>query len=219
MQDIHLITYGILIFTVICSMMCFNNEARLSKFLFIPYQIKHHREHHRFLSGAFIHADYMHLFFNMYGLYIFGGIMEDYFMSLKYGPAAGEILFLVFYSTSIYAASLADFLKYKDDSSYSALGASGAVNAIVFAFILVAPTAPLGLLIIPGIRVPAWIFGLIYLGISYYLSKRKTNTMSDNIGHSAHFWGALYGILFMIIVRPALFTEFIQKIAGGQLLY
>jgi membrane associated rhomboid family serine protease len=209
------ITYALIAFTVGFSFWCFRREDRLDKYSFIPYAIKENREHYRFLSHAFIHADEIHLIFNMIGLYFFGPALEFHFVTNEtFGFAGGEAIYLAFYSTAIYAAVIPQYFKLKNDRSYASLGASGAVNAIVFAYIMVNPKAQLGLLLIPG-RVDAWIFGLIYLGISYFLARRKSrNPMVDRINHEAHFWGAFYGILFMSCVEPGLVVKFFNQVTG-----
>ena len=209
-----LITLGIIAFTSIFSVICFQDEAKLHKYSFMPFQIRHYREHYRFLSHAFVHADAMHLIFNMYGLYVFGDLVEDFFKA-SFTDAIGEVVYLVFYTTAIYAASLPQFMKEKDNRYFSSIGASGAVNAIVFSFIVIAPTAELSLFF--AIPFKAWMFGLIYLGASYLLAKRKANNPhADRIDHSAHFWGAAYGIIFTCSVKPELISEFFRKIAGGH---
>jgi membrane associated rhomboid family serine protease len=213
--SIDVITTGIIIFTCIFSFKAFGNEAMLSKYSFMPYQIRHHREHHRFLSHAFVHADEMHLFLNMFGLYMFGTTVEK-FLRYQFGNAAGEVLFLVFYTSAIYAASLPQFFREKNNRGFSSIGASGAVNAIVFATIFVLPNKPLYLFILP-LPLKAWMFGLIYLGITYALARRKSkNRYIDMIDHSAHFWGAAYGIVFMCAIKPSLLQEFFLKIASGR---
>jgi membrane associated rhomboid family serine protease len=211
------ITIGIVVFTCVFSFWAFNREDRLNKYSFMPYQIKYYKEHYRFLSHAFIHADELHLILNMFGLYIFGRNLEFHFnVSETFGRVGGEALFLLLYSTAIYAAIIPQQLKLKEDRYYSSLGASGAVNAIIFAGILVSPMDKMGLIFIPGIHIPAWIFGLIYLVVSYFLAKRKSNNpMSGRINHEAHFWGAFYGIIFMAIVEPKLLVQFYQQITGN----
>jgi membrane associated rhomboid family serine protease len=208
---LFVLTYGIIAFTVIFSFSCFKNEGRLFHYAFIPYRIRNEGEHFRFLSHAFIHADEMHLIFNMIGFYFFGVPLEKY-LCLHYSLLTGKIIFILFYSSAIYAASLQQFFKNKDNHGYVSLGASGAVNAVVFAFILIYPNSQMGFLLLP-FSIPAWIFGLFYLGISYYLSSRRgSNPFLDRIDHSAHFWGAIYGICFMAVLQPSLLKSFFDKI-------
>jgi membrane associated rhomboid family serine protease len=106
-------------------------------------------------------------------------------------------------------SSMYSYEKNKNNVYYNALGASGAVSAVVFASIILAPTQKLMLLILP-IPIPAYLFGALFLGVEYYLGKRG----QSNIGHDAHFWGAVYGVIFTIILKPSLATDFIQQIIG-----
>ncbi|MBC7863596.1 MAG: rhomboid family intramembrane serine protease, partial [Bacteroidia bacterium] len=117
--------------------------------------------------------------------------------------------------SAINAAVIPQQLKLKDDKYYASLGASGAVNAVIFASILINPTQQMGIIFIPFIKFPAWIFGIIYLGISYYLARRKSsNPMSGRINHEAHFWGAFYGIIFMAAFEPKLIVSFYEQTIG-----
>ena len=186
------------------------------KYIFHPYSIYHFKQHYRFLSHAFLHGDYIHLAFNMYALLIFGPMIEEKIYPFLLGTETelnhkmGSLCYIFLYTGAIYASSLFEYFKNKNNQSYTSLGASGAINAIIFAFILFAPSAQLGFFFIP---MPAWVFGVLYLGVTFYLSKRKsTGSSLDNIGHDAHFWGAIYGIVFTGIIQPNLFLNFIEKV-------
>ena len=214
-EFVPFITLGIILFTSIFSFWCFNNEERLDKYSDMPYAVKHYKEHYRLLSHAFIHADEMHLIFNMFGLYVFGQTLEYFFVTSEtFGIALGEIMYMLFYTTAIYAAVMPEQIKLKNDRTYSSLGASGAVNSIIFGYIIVNPKAQIGLFLIP-FPLDAWIFGIVYLLISYFLAKRKSNnSMLGRINHAAHFWGALYGVIFMACVKPSLIPLFFERIMG-----
>ncbi|WP_315814896.1 rhomboid family intramembrane serine protease [Paraflavitalea speifideaquila] len=149
-----------------------------------------------------IHADWMHLIFNMYALYMFGVGVEGFFSNYLFQDK-GKLFYMLMYISALGVCLLPTYGKHKDDSYYRSLGASGAVSAVIFAYILVNPMANLGLIFIPGIRIPGFIFGFIYLGISSYLDKRG----GGNINHSAHIWGALYGMIF-VIVMAAIFSDY-----------
>lgn len=199
-----MITYAILILTVGFSLYAMNNQEIKYKYIFHPYSINRYNQHYRFLSHAFLHGDYLHLAFNMYALWMFGPIVEKQLFPLLLGdigepdPRMGMAFFILLYTGSIYASSISEYFKNKDDMHYTSLGASGAVNALIFSFITCSPLSQLGFFFIP---MPAWVFGVLYLGISYYLSKRNTgNDSVDRIGHEAHFWGAMFGILFTLIL-------------------
>ena len=175
--------------------------------MFNAYQINHRKEWYRFFSSGLIHADWMHLAFNMLSLYMLGIAAErDYTIIFE---EKGILFFILLYVGALAMSSIYSYEKHKNDIYYNALGASGAVSAVVFAFIIMEPTTRLSLMFLP-IPIPAYLFGLLFLGIEYYLGKRG----SDNIGHDAHFWGAVFGAAFTIILKPSLVSEFFQRIMG-----
>lgn len=213
-----MITLAILALSIGFSVYAMNSQEVKYKYLFYPYYIKRNKEHYRFLSHAFLHADYLHLAFNMYALWMFGTIIEEQIYphiagtTTELNTKLGSLYYILLYTGGIYASSIPSYFKNKDDIHYTSLGASGAINALIFSFILFAPTAQLGFFFIP---MPAWVFGILYLGISYYLSKRNTKFESVNrIAHDAHFYGALFGIVFTGILKPSLFSDFIFAIIG-----
>jgi membrane associated rhomboid family serine protease len=160
------------------------------------------------LTSGFLHGDFGHLFFNMFSLFIFGGGVEAYFHEI-FGQKA-NLFYLLLYLSGIIVANLPDTFTKKNNSGYNALGASGGVSSIVFAFIMFQPTAKMGVMPLPPI-IPAWIFGILYLLYSRYMAQKQY----DNIGHTAHMWGALWGVVFMIITFPPIVQHFIQTIAGS----
>lgn len=200
-----MITLLIIAITVIVSITSMDNHTLKNKLMFNAYMIHHRKEWWRFFSNGILHADWMHLGFNMFSLYMFGSGVENAFEYL-FG-AKGTFFFLLLYVGGIAMSSLYSYERHKHNIYYNALGASGAVSAVIFSYIMIAPTAKLGFLFIP-VPIPAYLFGLIFLGIEYYMGK-KGNT---NIGHDAHFWGAIYGIVLTIVLKPALFMAFIQQI-------
>ena len=159
---------------------------------FIPLAITGQNQWYRFITCAFIHADITHLAFNMWGLYVFGEVLEDAFKFIF--PGIGGVVYVAFYVFTQFFCLIPTYLKHKNDHYYRSLGASGAVSGIVFATIVLYPTVKLGLLFIP-IGIPGFLFGFIYLAASYYLAKRGR----DNINHEAHFFGALAGVAFLVI--------------------
>lgn len=199
-----MITFAILILTSGFSIFAMNRPDIKYKYFFHPYSIAHFNQHYRFLSHAFLHGDFLHLIFNMYALWIFGPVVEDQILPVLCGSFTepnhklGMALFIVLYTGAIYASSISEYYKNRNNSHYSSLGASGAVNALIFCYIVCAPMSTLGFFFIP---MPAWVFGIAYLAISYYLSRRNTgNDSVDRIGHEAHFWGAIFGIVFIVIL-------------------
>jgi len=186
------ITIIIIAVTCIISFIAFSNDRLIDDLIFYPPAITYHHQWYRFITCGFIHADLMLLAFNMYAFYMFGEAIENFFITI-YGER-GKPLFLILYITGLIVCLLPTYFKNANNYAYKSLGASGAVSAVVFAFVFLAPTQPLSLLFIP-IEFPAFIFGIVYLGISAYLSRKG----SSRINHSAHFWGAIYGIVFLII--------------------
>jgi len=200
-----IITYFIIAVSVVTSLVAFNRPDIFDKFKFNAYAINKHKEWYRFFTYGIIHADYMHLFINMFVLYSFGEIVETLF-GLNFGQQA-TLFYILLYVGGIVFSSLWDFGKHKNDSYYNAVGASGAVSAILFSSIILYPQGRIFLFFIP-IGIPAPLFGLLYLAYSAYMAKKGT----DNVGHSAHFWGAIYGIAFTIALKPSLVITFFENL-------
>ena len=198
----------IIIVTCIVSYMGWQNPSRQYGWLMNPYQIVHRQQYYRLLTSGFLHADYMHLIFNMFTLYFFGNIVEHYFNQVS---EYGTILYVAMYLIGIVAADIPSLLKHKDNPHYNALGASGAVSAVVFSSILFNPLNELclyGLLCLPGI-----VFGAIYMIYSYFKGKNG----NDNINHDAHLFGAIFGIVFTIAVWPEIILHFIDQMRNFSL--
>ncbi len=190
-MDLNLL---LIIVTVGISLLAFQNADTKYKLIFSPTIIESRKEWYRFLTCGFIHADFMHLGVNMYVLYMFGDYVEKYYEAYM---VAGGFKYVFMYMMTIVLANVRTFFKERDNHSYFSLGASGGVSGVVFSYILMNPTAGLGLLFIP-ISIPAYIFGPLYLMYSHYMSRRG----GDNINHDAHLWGAIVGILLTIIGHP-----------------
>ena len=197
----------IIIITVLISLQAENNPAFKSKWIFNPYVIESRKEYYRFLSSGFIHGGSMHLIFNMFTLYFFAGYIETKYNGIYLGY--GKFIFLAIYLAAIVVSSLPAYFKYKGNPAYNALGASGGVSAIVFAFILCFPTVNLYLLFIP-IPIPGFIMGAAYLFYSYYMAKRG----NDNIGHEAHLFGALFGVATTIAFVPNVIPKFFEQLSN-----
>jgi membrane associated rhomboid family serine protease len=167
----------------------------MEKLIYSPYRSKHYREYYRMLGHILIHADSTHLIFNMMSLYFLGSLLEKEFM-FQYGDLNGEIHFLLLYILGGLFATFIPYIRNQDNSNYRSLGASGAVSAVIFAAIIWNPTMQLGLLFIP-IPIPAYIFGPLYLAFEYW-ADRRGNT---GIAHDAHIGGAIFGILYVLIIN------------------
>jgi membrane associated rhomboid family serine protease len=198
-------TIIIIVITVIISITALSRADVFEKLKFNAFLIHHNKQGYRFLSYGLIHADWMHLFINMFVLYSFGSIVENQFLAVF--DYRGYIYYLLLYAGGIGFSTLFDFGKHKNDIYYNAVGASGAVSAIVFSSIILYPAGKIFLFLIP-IGIPAPIFGILYLIYSAYMAKRGTG----NIGHSAHFWGAIFGIVFTIALKPEFFTLFWEQL-------
>ena len=191
------VTLIIIILTAIVSFTSFSNQKTINDLIFYPPAITNKNQWYRFWSCALIHADIAHLAFNMFSLYMFGEMVEKAFETIF--PGIGKLLYIALYVISQFICLLPTYIKHKNDNGYRSLGASGAVSAVVFAGIFLYPTAKIGLFIIPPI-IPGFIFGPLYLVISAMMAKKG----GDNINHSAHIWGAIAGVVFVIIAGYAL---------------
>ena len=187
------ITLAITILTAIISFTAFSNDKITSDLIFYPPAINNQNQWYRFLTCAFIHADIMHLAFNMITFYSFGNMVEQTFSRIF--PGMGSILFIVLYVVSQLLCMIPTYIRHQDDYNDRSLGASGAVSAVVFAGIILSPLNKLYLMFIP-IGIPAFIFGAIFLGVSLYFDKKGGG---GNFNHSAHYWGAVAGIVLLLI--------------------
>jgi len=180
----------IVIVTSVVSIYLLYNQDILEKFLFHPVSIKSRGEYYRFLTSGFTHANGGHLFINMYAFWDWGEFIEEIFVSKIFGDPWGKIAFIFFYLSAIAVASIHSYFRYQDQDSYRAVGASGAVAAMIFPYILMQPWDEI---ISPPF--PNLLFAIGYLAYSLYMDKYG----KDNIGHNAHFWGAIYGLVFILI--------------------
>lgn len=194
----------IIVFTVVLSISAFQQEKLFEKALFRPYLMKQNNEWWRWISSGFIHKDYAHLIVNMLSFYFFGSVVESYFAEIT-GTGNG-LVFLLFYLSAIVMSSMFDYHRYQNQYAYSALGASGAVSAVIFAYILFDPFSKIYLYFMIGI--PSWLFGILYLWYEYHMGKKQ----SDNIGHNAHFFGAVYGLAFPLLIHPQTGLHFVREI-------
>ncbi len=199
------ITIILIILTVLISFAGFNKPAFISRAMFTPYRIKHYQEWDRFVLSGFIHKDYMHLLFNMFTFYFFGGVVEQ-FLAYRFGNMAGGVLFVVFYLLGIIISDIPTYLKHRDNSYYHALGASGGVASAVFASIILMPLSDICLFDI--LCLPGFVLGILFLIYSAVQSKKD----SDGINHDAHFYGAMFGIIVILILFPQSGANFIQEI-------
>ncbi|WP_242693236.1 rhomboid family intramembrane serine protease [Sabulibacter ruber] len=200
------ITIILIAITVLISLYAWQNQNLMENWVHHPQSVVRSKEWWRLLTSGFLHADFMHLFFNMFSLYFFGGVVERQFMAI-FGFTNGAIIFVLFYLAAIVVSDLPSMFKHKNDSRYYSLGASGGVAAIIFSSIYFNPLSELIIFPIP-FPLKGYIFGVLYLFYSYYLSKRG----NDGINHSAHFYGAAFGFVLSIILVPGQIQNFIYSI-------
>lgn len=203
------ITIIIIIITVLISLVAFNNTDIFQKTLMNPFMVVRKGQYWRMITSGFIHGSYIHLGFNMFTFYFFGGLVEQVFAELM--PGIWWLVFILFYLSAIVISDLPTLFKQKDNLSYNSLGASGAVSAMVFVSILYFPLNKIYLFAVIGI--PGFILGILYILYSYFQGKN----MSDNINHDAHLYGAIYGLVFGILLYPPSVGNFFRQISNFNL--
>ncbi len=194
--------------TCIISIIAFNRRDIFDKLQLNPYAVYHKKEWYRVISHGFLHADWIHLFINMFVLFSFGNSVERIFKDLAaQGIIKSPVLsFMILYFASMIFATVTSIKNHKDNYWYNSVGASGAVSAIVFTHIFFYPLRAIELYAI--IPIPGIILGVAYLAYSHYMSKRG----KDNVNHDAHFIGAVFGFLFPILLEPKLINVFLGQL-------
>ncbi|HVU94567.1 MAG TPA: rhomboid family intramembrane serine protease [Puia sp.] len=200
-------TVIIVVITSLISFIAFNNIKLMDTLIFWPPAVSMRHQYWRFITCGLIHADFMHLLFNMFTLYFFGRGLENLYM--------GELglqhyYFLILYFLALIFSNIPTYLKRKDDYNYRSLGASGAVSAVMFAVILIRPWEKLYLY--ASIPMPSLLFAVLFIGYSVYMSKRG----GDNVNHDAHLWGAVFGIVFTVAVDHDSLGNFINALRHPQ---
>lgn len=188
----------IFLFTIITSVYAFSNPDLTGKFMLHPYSIAQGKKWYTFISSGFIHADWMHLFFNMFTYFAF---------AFKLETLIGHWQFGVLYFLSMILADVSSVQKHKNDYWYHSLGASGAVSGVLFSFILFFPKDKIMVFPIP-FGIYAIVFGVLYLIYCYYMAKQAR----DHINHDAHFFGALTGIIITLVLTPGIVPHFIEQL-------
>ncbi|NCG30220.1 MAG: rhomboid family intramembrane serine protease [Bacteroidetes bacterium] len=196
-------TLFIVLANALVSITALNNRDLFLKLDFQPYLIQRNNQWYRFISHAFVHADWGHLAVNMYVLYQFGKLVETYYEQLF--PGMWQVYFVLMYLGGILFSTIPGYARNKENFNYHGVGASGAVSAVVFSFILMEPMAPLGIIFIP-ISMPAIVFGLLYLALEVYLDRN----IKSNIAHSAHYFGGLFGVVFTVLIEPELVLQYLR---------
>ncbi|MET4080513.1 membrane associated rhomboid family serine protease [Pedobacter sp. UYP30] len=190
----------IFVFTVVTSLYAFSDNSVYGKFMMHPYSVSRGHKVYTLITSGLIHGDWMHLFFNMFTFYAFAFTLERLIGSWQFG---------LLYFVSLILSDLPTVFKNKDNFHYNSLGASGAISAVLFSYILFNPLSKIYLFFIP-IGIPAIIFGVLYLVYCAYASKQSR----DNINHDAHLFGALTGLIFTIIFVPGILHVFFTTLFG-----
>ena len=201
------ITLLLVIVTAVVSWQAWDKPRLLDRLILWPPAIDRRKEYDRLIGYGFIHTDGLHLAVNMITLYSFGAVMEWFFV-----PMIGMAGYLAFYLSAIVISILPSYVRHRHDAGYRSLGASGAVSAVLFSSVLLDPWSLIYLFFI--LPLPAVLFAVLYVGYSMWMDKRG----GDNINHSAHLWGALYGMAFALLVEPRLWGNFVARLLspGGD---
>jgi membrane associated rhomboid family serine protease len=191
----------ILAVTCIVSFIAFKNRQVMDDLILWPPAVARKREYYRLLTYGLVHADGTHLFFNMLTLFFFGRAMAP-----VYNASMGIFGFGLFYLGGLLVSILPTYLKNRNNSNYYSLGASGAVSAVLFGYILFAPWSQILVLVIP---MPVIIYAVLYTAYSIYMDRRG----QDHVNHSAHLWGAAYGVVFTIVMNPRVLPHFLAALS------
>jgi len=206
------ITISLIIANVIFSLIGFSNHEMVDKTIMWPYRVARENQYIRFITSGFLHADWMHLIFNMFTLFFFGRNLELYFGFYGLG---GTVSYLLLYFVGLIVSDIPSYLKHKDDYNYRSLGASGAVSAVVFATIVFSPWSPI--YIYGAIKISAAVYAVLYILYCVYMGKKS----GDNINHDAHLWGSLFGLAFTLlliaVLQPVLFSGIIEELKHPSL--
>ena len=188
----------IFVFTLVTSVYAFNNTDLFGKFMLHPYSVAKGNKLYTFITSGLIHADWMHLFFNMFTFFFF---------AFKLETMIGHWQFGLLYIVSLVLSDIPTAVRHKDDYRYSSLGASGAISAVLFSYILFQPLSMIGVMFIP---MPAIVFGVLYLVYCVYMSRNSR----DSINHDAHFFGALTGLILTVILVKGIIPHFIGQLSS-----
>ena len=197
-----MLTLILIAVTVLVTWLAFNNPRLLDRLILWPPAIDRKHQYDRLLTHGFIHADWQHLLFNMITLFFFGRFAEQVISSM-----IGPVGFVLFYLSAIVIAILPTYLRHRHDPRYRSLGASGAVSAVLFAYILMSPWSLIFVFFLP---VPAIVYGVFYVGYSFWMDRQG----GDNTNHNAHLSGAIYGVLFMLLMEPRIAGLFLERLAS-----
>ncbi|WP_080903887.1 rhomboid family intramembrane serine protease [Parabacteroides sp. Marseille-P3160] len=195
-----MITYILIAITCAVSFICFSNRSLFEKLALIPFRVVRNHEWYRIITHGFVHADSMHLLVNMFTFWSFGVYIETLFLSMEFS----EGVYLLLYFGGMVVASIGDLIKQKGNPAFISIGASGAVSSVLFTYIFFEPFGKI--LLFAVLPIPSLLFGVLYLIYCQYMARRA----KDNINHYAHFYGAIYGFCFPLLVEPSLINLFLS---------
>jgi len=199
-------TLIIIAITCVVSWLAFNNPKLLGGMLFWPPVVTKKGEYQRLITYGLVHADFTHLLFNMITLYFFGRIVESF-----YQARMGDFGFAFFYTLGLVASILPSWYRHRHDPDYRSLGASGAVMGVLFASILFDPW--MLIYVFGAVPVPAIVYAVLYMGYEIWADRRG----GDRVNHSAHIWGAAYGVAFTLCVDPSVAGRCLRLLAHPRL--
>ena len=207
------VTIGLIVANVIFSLIGFSNVALVDKTIMWPYRVARENQWIRFITSGFLHADMVHLFFNMFTLFYFGRNIEIIF---SYGGLGGEVAYLSLYFLGLIVSDIPSYIKHRNDYNYRSLGASGAVSAVIFATVVFSPWSSIYLY--GALKISATVYAVLYIFYCAYMSRKG----GGHINHDAHLWGSLFGLAFTIllvaVMQPHLFTEIGEKLMHPSIL-
>jgi len=199
------ITLLLIAVTSLVSWLAFSNRKLADRLILWPPAVDRHRQYDRLVTYGFIHADFAHLLFNMVTLFFFGRLIEQIMLRVT----GNWWTYPLFYVAALVVSILPSYLKNQKNPNYLSLGASGAVSAVLFAFILISPWS---LIFVFFIRAPAILYGVFYVGYSIWMDKRG----NDNVNHSAHLAGAAFGVMFMLFMEPQVLQVFLEQLMNPR---
>jgi len=199
------LTYVIIGITVLISWYGFNQPDIMRKHMMNPFLIHSRQQYYRFITSGFIHKDFVHLLWNMLSLYFFGSVVEQIFKDI-WGSTLGAVYFIILYVLGIIVSDIPTYFKHRNNPGYNALGASGGVASVIFVSIIFFPLNYICLYF--ALCIPGFILGTLYLIYSYFYGRKSM----DNINHDAHMYGALFGLVFCVVMYPSSIKSFFEQI-------
>ena len=199
------ITLGLIAVTALVSWLAFKDHRLVDRLILWPPAVSQRHQYWRLASYGLLHADLSHLLFNMITLFFFGRLIEQVMVQLT----GSWLTYPLFYLTALVVSILPSYLRNQGNRNYFSLGASGAVSAVLFAFILIQPWSLIFVFFIPA---PAILYAVFYVGYSIWMDRRG----GDRINHSAHLAGAAFGVMFMLAMEPRLFNVFIDQLLNPR---